>query len=139
MGGLIVDGVTENKHVLVIDDDEDLAPILREVLGEEGWRVSVLADTAVETVRAAIERLEPDCILLDGEGAGEFGESWFEAAAIRQRARPIPVIMFTVDGRATLEAQVGTSPRTVRAGFAGVIPKPFEVDALVATVAAALT
>ena len=122
------------KHVLLIDDDEDLAPLLREVLTEEGWRVSVVADTAAESVRAAVDRLEPDCILLDGSGQGSYGQSWLEAAAIHERSRPIPVIMFSVDARATDEAQEGTSARSVRAGFAAVLPKPFDLENLVAVV-----
>ena len=108
------------------------------ILVDQGWRVSVLPDTAMETVRAAVDRLEPDCILLDGAGQGDFGESWLAAAAISQRARPIPVIMFSVDARATHEAQEGTSARTRRAGFAAVLPKPFELEALLATVAGAV-
>ena len=129
---------TRTKHVLVIDDDEDLAPLLRGVFTEEGWRVSVVADTNVETVRAAVDRLEPDCILLDGAGQGDFGRSWLDAAAIHERERPIPVVMFSVDGRATDEALKGTSARSVRAGFAAVLPKPFDLETLLATVAAAV-
>ena len=126
------------RHVLLIDDDLDLVPLVEGILAEEGWQVSVLTDTAAETVRAAVDRLEPDCILLDGAGRGDFGTSWLEAAAIHERARPIPVIMFSVDGRATEEAEEGTSARSVRAGFAAVLPKPFDLNTLLATVAAAL-
>lgn len=127
-----------SSHVLLIDDDLDLVPLVQDILEEEGWRVSVLPDTAAESVRDAVNRLEPDCILLDGAGQGDFGASWLDAAAISRRARPIPVIMFSVDARATGEAQEGTSARSVRADFAAVLPKPFELEALLTTVAAAL-
>ena len=126
------------KHVLLIDDDLDLAPLVQTILEEEGCRVSVLPDIAAESVRDAVNRLEPDCILLDGAGQGDFGASWLAAAAISERARPIPVIMFSVDARATGEAQAGTSARTLRADFAAVLPKPFELETLLATVAAVL-
>lgn len=129
-------GVAAGKQVLVIDDDQDIAAIVREVLEGEGWRVAVLADPATETVRAAVDRLEPDCILLDGAGQGDYGQSWLDAAAIHARARPIPVVMFTVDRRATDEAAAGESARSAAAAFAAVLPKPFDLGTLVATVAA---
>ena len=128
----------EAKRVLLIDDDRDLAPIVREVLEEAGWRVSVLDDTAAETVRQAVDRLEPDCVLLDGSARGDYGQSWLDAAAIHERARPIPVIMFTVDKPAADEAAAGKSVRSQAAAFAAVLPKPFALDALVATVASVL-
>ena len=130
--------VDDAKLVLLIDDDRDLAPIVQEVLEEAGWRVSVQDGTAAETIRQAIDRLEPDCILLDGSGRGDYGQSWLDAAAIHERARPIPVIMFTADKPASDEATAGESDRSQAAGFAAVLPKPFDLDALVATVAGVL-
>jgi DNA-binding response OmpR family regulator len=131
--------VREGKLVLVVDDDQHIAGLVREILEEEGWRVSVLTDTTTEPVRAAVDRLEPDCILLDGAGRGDYGPSWLDAAALRARARPIPVIMFTAAQRAADEAHAGVSARSVGAAFAAVLPKPFELETLVATVAAVLS
>jgi hypothetical protein len=61
----------EGKWVPVIGDDRAVAGLVREILEEEGWRVAVLTDTTTEPVRAAVDRLEPDCILLDGAGRGD--------------------------------------------------------------------
>jgi DNA-binding response OmpR family regulator len=124
----------EGKWVPVIGDDRAVAGLVREILEEEGWRVSVLTDTTTEPVRAAVDRLEPDCILLDGAGRGDYGPSWLDAAALHARARPIPVIRFTSKRRMR---PARASPRGAWAPpFAAVLSKPFELDTLVATVAA---
>ena len=128
----------QGKRVLVIDDDLDVAEIARQVLEEEGWWVDVLTDVVTETIREAVDRFEPDCILLDGAGRGDYGQSWLDAAKLHARARPIPVIMFSASRHATDEAQAGVSARSVGAAFAAVLPKPFDLDVLAATVAAAL-
>ena len=46
--------------------------------------------------------------------------------------------MFSVDARATDEAEEGTSARSMRAGFAAVLAKPFDLQTLVTTVADAV-
>jgi DNA-binding response OmpR family regulator len=126
----------EGKWVPVIADDRAVAGLVREILEEEGWRVSVLTDTTTEPVRAAVDRPEPDCVLLDGAGRGDYGPSWLDAVALHARARTGSVIRFTAAQRATDEAHAGVSARSVGAAFAAVLPKPFERDTLVATVAA---
>jgi CheY-like chemotaxis protein len=45
--------------------------------------------------------------------------------------------MFTVDSGATREAQTGASARSRAAGFAAVLPKPFDLDELLGAVARA--
>ena len=125
------------RRVLLIDDDPDVSMAVRAVLADEGYAVSLLADLSLATIRAAVDSLEPDCVLLDGERTSGFGRSWTAAARIHERERPIPVVMFTVDPIATAEARQGVSNRSRRAAFAAVLSKPFELDALLAVVAAA--
>ena len=121
--------------VLVIDDDRDLDELLHAVLTDEGHTVSALSDFDSDAIRVAVGQLEPDCILLDGHGPREYGQSWVEAAWLHARSRSIPVIMFIAHWAAAREAEEGVSERSRAAGFAAVMPKPFDLDRLVATVA----
>jgi CheY-like chemotaxis protein len=118
-------------QILIIDDDRDIVEIARAVLVDEGFLVSTMMDGTSEMVRTAVNQLEPDCVLLDGESPVAYGRSWEEAAWLSQRARPVPVIMFTAGGRDIAEAQDSESERSVAAGFASIISKPFDLDELV--------
>jgi CheY-like chemotaxis protein len=56
------------RTVLVVDDDPVLANLVRSVLTEEGYAVSVLTTVTSDAIRTAVGRLEPDCLLLDSRG-----------------------------------------------------------------------
>ena len=120
--------------VLIVDDDHDISKIVAEVLSDEGFVISELGDSEPAVIHAEIARLEPDVVLLDGgEGVG-YGASWVNAAWMRERTRPIPVIMFTAHLAELAEAQIGFSERSKEAAFAGFLPKPFDLWVLVETV-----
>jgi len=121
--------------VLIVDDDQDVSKIVAEVLSEEGFQISVLRDSQPAVIHAEIARLEPDVVLLDGGDGGGYGDSWVNAAWMRERSRPIPVIMFTAHTRELAEAQLGVSDRSKSAAFLGFLPKPFDLRVLVETVA----
>jgi CheY-like chemotaxis protein len=121
--------------VLVVEDDAVIAELVRSVLADEGFAVAVLPGVRSDALRAAVNRLEPDCVLLDGESSvAGYGTSWTDAAWARRRGRTIPVVMFTAFGDAGREGAEGESDRSRAAGFAAVLPKPFDLDELVATV-----
>jgi CheY-like chemotaxis protein len=121
--------------VLIVDDEPGLAHLVSTILIDEGYQVSVLSDTRPEMIRAAVGRLEPDCILLDSAGRAAYGGSWVEAAWLHDRARPVPTIMFTAHAQAEQEAREGESPRSRAAAFTAILPKPFDLDDLLETVA----
>jgi DNA-binding response OmpR family regulator len=121
--------------VLIVDDDQDISKIVAEVLSEEGLQISVLCDSQPAAIHAEIARLEPDVVLLDGGGGVGYGDSWVNAAWMRERSRPIPVIMFTAHTGELAEAQLGVSDRSKSAAFLGFLPKPFDLRVLVETVA----
>jgi CheY-like chemotaxis protein len=126
------------RTVLVVEDDADLGDLLRTVFTDAGYAAAILPDLRLPAVLAAVERLEPACVLLDGEGSGRYGASWEVAAGMRGRSPPVPAVMFTADDGAAGEARAGASARSRAAGFAGVLPKPFDLDDLLATVAQAV-
>jgi DNA-binding NtrC family response regulator len=121
--------------VLIVDDDHDISKIVAEVLSDEGFVISELGDSEPAVIHAEIARLEPDVVLLDGgEGVG-YGASWVNAAWMRERSRPIPVIMFTAHTNDLAEAQMGVSERSKKAAFVGFLSKPFDLRVLVEIVA----
>jgi len=101
--------------------------------------VSLLSARTGEIVQDAVERLRPDCVLLDGYVPGSYGGSWAEAAWMRAQITPVPVIMFSAEQGATAEANVNLSERSRAAGFSSVLPKPFELDELLGVVALAVS
>jgi CheY-like chemotaxis protein len=126
-------------RVLVVDDDADIADLVEDLLAEEGYAVTLLRDRDLESVRSAVERLRPDCVLLDGAIPGVFGESWADAAWMAAMSAPVPVIMFSAEHRATREAQGDESQRSHAAHFSSVLPKPFDLDELLRVVALAVS
>jgi DNA-binding response OmpR family regulator len=123
--------------VLVIDDDRDITELVYAILADEGFAVSVLNSVDGGAIRVAINQLEPDCILLDGNSPSEYGFSWDHAAWVRDRDRRVPLIMFSGHVADTKEAKSGDSPRSQAAGFASVLSKPFDIDQLLHQVATA--
>jgi two-component system, NtrC family, response regulator AtoC len=113
--------------VLVIDDDRSIRDGLASALDEAGYRVRT-ADGVV-TGRAAVARGGVDAALLDirlrdGDGLDLLAE-------LRRDAPSVPVIMATA---------YGDSDRTIMAmklGAFDYVTKPFDLDALLATVARA--
>jgi len=125
--------------VLIVDNDHDISDLVRALLTDEGYEVACVYEHVADEVVAAVGRLEPDCVILDGESGrgGDYGVSWRVAARMQDRERQIPVIMFTAHAPASDEATAGQSERAVAAHFSAVIRKPFDVDELVDAVAKA--
>jgi hypothetical protein len=57
-------------------------------------------------------------------------DSWLKAAWMRERSRPIPVIMFTAHTRELAEAQLGVSDRSKSAGLPGFSPQAVRPSSL---------
>ena len=129
--------------VMIVEDDPVLGDLVHALLIDEGytaWVVGamVLGRAQPGALEAAVARLEPDCVLLDGGGRSGYGVSWAHAAWMHDRARPVPTVMFTSDVPATREARASASTRSQAAGFFAVLDKPFDLDELLATVARAV-
>jgi CheY-like chemotaxis protein len=124
--------------VLVVDDDAVIVGLIDEVLTDEGYAVVAVQDQRSESVRTAVADLRPDCVLLDGDGSGDFGESWRDAAWIAALPDRVPVVMFSADRQAIGEAQRRESERSQDAHFSSVLSKPFDLDELLRVVALAV-
>ena len=101
-------------RVLVVEDDEAIADVLRRTLRQEGHEVRASAD-GYEALRAA-EEFVPDLVILDLGLPGLDGL----ALARQLRAQGYAGPLIAVTARADAEAE----PLTREAGFDGFLRKP---------------
>jgi two-component system OmpR family response regulator len=115
--------MTNQSHILVVDDEARIRSMLRRFLLDEGFVVSEAADAT--TARAALEREAFDLVLLDLMLPGEDGLSL--ARHIRQHSET-PIIMLTGKGD-LIDRVVG-----LEAGADDYITKPFELREVLARI-----
>jgi two-component system OmpR family response regulator len=88
--------MTQQEHVLVVDDDAEIRSLLRDYLGRNGYRVTVAADG--KGLWAALKTASPDLIVLDLMLPGDDGLSL--CRALRAQS-DVPIIMLTARGEET--------------------------------------
>jgi CheY-like chemotaxis protein len=114
-------------HVLVADDAPEIRALLREVLEEEGHRVTLLA---APPTPAEVARLAPDLVVLDHRFGGEpVGAALREDLRRSPATAAVPVLLSTADRDAG---------RRLAAAGAPVVLRPFELDEFLAAVERAL-
>ncbi len=116
-------------HILVVDDEPDIRNLVKEILEDEGFEVSV-AESG-ETARQARRKRRPDLILLDIwmddiDGITLLRE-WSEGGSL-----PCPIIIMS--GHATVE----TAVEATRLGAYDFIEKPISLARLLLVVNRAL-
>ncbi|MEO8671377.1 MAG: sigma-54 dependent transcriptional regulator [Tahibacter sp.] len=116
-------------HILVVDDEPDIRNLIKEILEDEGFQVSVAANAT--DAREARRRLRPDVVLLDIwmpdlDGISLLRE-WAERGGL-----PCPVIM--ISGHGTVE----TAVEATRLGAYDFVEKPISLAKLLLTVERAL-
>ncbi len=111
--------------VLVVDDDPDILEAICDILGTESYRVARARNGLEALERVDAER--PDVILLDLMMPVMDGVTF--AAALRQRpaVADVPILVISADGNPARAASVNAR---------GYLAKPFDIDALLAHVAA---
>jgi DNA-binding NtrC family response regulator len=112
--------MAETGKILIIDDDNDVRSILREVLSGEGLLISEASD-GVSGVRAFSDG-PPDAVLLDVNMPCMNGIDTL--TAIKQINPRVPVIMLTAFG------DIPTAVEAMRLGAYDFITKPPEFDRL---------
>jgi CheY-like chemotaxis protein len=110
--------MTENRQVLVVDDDQDMRDYLQTLLEDNHFEVR-MARNGVEAYRMVQEE-RPDLILLDLQMPGETGTDFYRKLHGHTDLRDIPVIV--ISGVAGRNVAVG---RTVV-----VLEKPLEEERL---------
>jgi two-component system phosphate regulon response regulator OmpR len=121
--------MTDDAHILVVEDDARLRDRLARYLTGEGFRVTAAADAA--EARARMRGISPDLLVLDVMMPGESGLDLTRSLR-EEQGHDLPVLMLTARG----------APEDRIAGFeAGAddyLPKPFEPRELVLRIRALL-
>ena len=115
------------KSILIVEDDNNIADLLRLYLEKEGYQATIAADgtQGIDLYR----KLRPDLVLLDVMMPGVDG--WGVLRAIRQDSQT-PVIMLTAKGETTDKVS------GQKQGADDYITKPFEMKEVLARIEAVL-
>jgi CheY-like chemotaxis protein len=111
--------------VLLVEDDEDLRETLGIALTDEGYRAALVPDgiSALEWLRT---HPKPRLILLDWMMPRCGGESFLRQQALDPAFADVPTVVVTADVRARQAAVIRSA--------AAVLPKPVDLDTILATV-----
>jgi two-component system, OmpR family, phosphate regulon response regulator OmpR len=112
--------MSDNPHLLVVDDDSRIRTLLSRYLSERGFRVSTAASAA--EARAQMSGLDFDLMVLDVMMPGESGLEL--ARSIRGSSR-MPILMLTA------RAEPGDRIAGLEIGVDDYLAKPFEPKELV--------
>ena len=111
---------SEVRRVLIVDDEEGFRDGVADLLGMEGYAVSV-ARNAVEAV-SRLPEFKPDVILLDLRMPMLDGEGFLRGMEGLPASKDVPVVLMSA--KEDLQAIAG------RTGAAGYLHKPFEAPEL---------
>lgn len=114
--------------VLVIENTASVSHVVGALLESEGYRV--LIASSLELGRQVVDAVRPNLVIADSFAATA-RQALDRLAPLRDAAKPAPVLLFTAHRDA--DASVVQA-----AGFGGLLPKPFDIDDLLARVAAAI-
>ena len=105
------------KHVVLVEDEVNIAEAIRFVLSNDGWRVEMLANgtNAVDVIRKAA----PDLVLLDVMLPGRSGFDILHDLRADPAMAHLPVMMLTARG------QSRDREMAEKAGVSRFMTKPF--------------
>jgi DNA-binding response OmpR family regulator len=105
------------KHVVLVEDEVNIAEAIRFLLSNDGWRVQTIANgaSAVEVIRNA----SPDLVMLDVMLPGKSGFEILEELRADPALTDLPVLMLTARG------QSRDREMAEKAGVSKFMTKPF--------------
>jgi two-component system, OmpR family, response regulator len=123
----MIDSTNTGPHILVVNDDPAVLELFEDLLGEEGYRVTLdrfgrQTSEIMETLRT----IEPDLVIMDFIVGGEAsGWQLLQAAQMDRATRDIPTIVCTAAVRQITELSDHLDAMDVH-----VVVKPFDIDHL---------
>ncbi len=119
-------------RIMVINDTQEILDLFRQILEPEGYEV-ILYSFAPNELQE-IERHQPDLIILDLLfGAERLGWQLLQKLRMRQSTQTIPVIVCTAAIQQVREIEGYLHGQGIE-----IVPKPFDLEALLAAVERAL-
>ncbi len=120
--------MAERKHILVVNDTQEILDLFRMILEDEGYRVTALG-FAVEDLRKIIDGA-PDLVILDLVFDREYvGWQTLQKMKMHRDTEKIPVLVCTAEIRKAQEIQGYLTEKGV-----GLLLKPFDIDELIVQV-----
>jgi len=120
--------MSDNGHILVVDDQREICDVVQEYLAGEGYRVSTAHDGS--GMRKVLSQAHVDLVILDLMLPGEDGLTL--ARALRDEQSGIGIIILTGRGE-TVDRIIG-----LEMGADDYLPKPFHLRELLARVKSVL-
>jgi DNA-binding response OmpR family regulator len=114
------------KHVVLVEDETNIAEAIRFLLGRDGWRVETLANggNAAEVIRVA----QPDLVMLDVMLPGKTGFEILAELRSDDSLTDLPVLMLTARGQAR------DREMAMQAGVSRFMTKPFSNEEMLTAV-----
>lgn len=84
------------KHVLLIEDEPNIAEAISFILSRAGWRVSHLARG--DGAAASARQIQPDLVILDHMLPGLSGLEVLAALRAQTETADLPILMLTAKG-----------------------------------------
>lgn len=119
---------TEARHVLLIEDEANIAEAIRFVLMRDGWQVTTHGDG--HDALARVREARPDLVILDVMLPGHSGFDILTALRADPATVDLPVLMLTAKGQAR------DREAAARAGASRFMTKPFSNAEMLAEVRA---
>ena len=129
-GGVAVEGRGQGATVLLVEDEDQLRRVMKDLLQREGYNVAEARD-GIQALDE-VDRHAPDVIILDLNLPGIDGYSVLAQLRSRPATREIPVMVLTAKGDEDNEVRV------FELGADDFVTKPFRARALTARLEAVL-
>jgi DNA-binding response OmpR family regulator len=118
--------MAKKQTILVIDDTQAILDAIKEILSLEGYSV-VTAENEGQVKRLLEDKkFIPDLVLLDVLLSGQDGRIVAQNLKNHPQTAHVPIIM--------MSAHPGVSKTIADSGAEDFIPKPFEIDDLIAKI-----
>ncbi len=120
------------RHIMVVNDTQEILDLFRDLLEEEGYRVSLYSFAFQDL--AEVKQRKPDLVILDFIIGGE-AQGWqlLQKMKMDRETMSIPIVVCTA-----AIALVRDLEGRLRDKKVGIILKPFDIDDLLREVSRAL-
>ena len=117
------------QHVLVINDTQEILELFKEILTDEGYRVTTHSYGAQDLV--LVQQIKPDLIIADYPPVQREEQGWqfVQKLKMNRQTEHIPLIVCTTNLKAIRETEGWLAAKGIL-----VVPKPFNIDELVQAV-----